>query len=121
LRTILPCGPERIAADAWVTREPLAHFAPAGSLAREPTCEDVLGGCQPRVRGLAQLRPALRAPFDQKVPLVAYELRLTEKNQLEWTEPTSQEEKAYNTEPGTSALRRVGVGFLSILPMERML
>jgi len=67
------------------------------------------------------LAQALSAAFDEKVPLAAYEVRLTEQNHLEWIERTPQGEKVYETEPGTSALRRAGVDFLSILPIEWML
>jgi putative cardiolipin synthase len=63
----------------------------------------------------------LEAFFDTEVPRVAYEVRLTDTGGLQWIERTAQGEKIHHTEPGTSALQRAGVGFLSILPIEWLL
>ena len=63
----------------------------------------------------------LKASFDNTVPLDAYEVVLTAAGNLQWIERTPQGEKIHDTEPGTSAMRRALVGFLSLLPIEWML
>jgi putative cardiolipin synthase len=63
----------------------------------------------------------LKAFFDNEVPLLAYEVRLTDKGKLQWIERTQEGEKIHDSEPGASALRRAGVGFMSILPIEWLL
>lgn len=59
--------------------------------------------------------------FDTAVALAAYEVRLAPDGSLEWIERTASGEKRYDTEPGTSWLRRMNVEFLSILPIEWLL
>lgn len=63
----------------------------------------------------------LKVFFDSGVPLLAYEVRLTDKGRLQWIERTPEGEKTYDTEPGTSVWRCTGVDFLSILPIEWLL
>jgi len=67
------------------------------------------------------LAQELRAFFDTQLPLLAYEVRLTDKGNLQWIERTPEGEKIHDSEPGASALRRAGVGFMSILPIEWLL
>ncbi|MBL8350381.1 MAG: phospholipase D family protein [Burkholderiaceae bacterium] len=60
--------------------------------------------------------------FDEVAPLGAYEVRLKpDGGSLEWIERTPQGEVRHDTEPGTSALRRLGVGLMSWLPIEWLL
>ncbi len=60
--------------------------------------------------------------FDDAVPRAAYEVRLAADGQtLEWIERTPQGELRHTTEPGTSTLRRLGVGLMSVLPIEWLL
>jgi len=40
---------------------------------------------------------------------------------LRWIERTATGEKVYETEPGTSVLKRMGFGMMSILPIEWLL
>ena len=63
----------------------------------------------------------LKAFFDTEVPLLAYEVHLTDKGKLHWIERTREGQKIYDSEPGASAFRRAGVGFMSILPIEWLL
>jgi putative cardiolipin synthase len=65
----------------------------------------------------------LASTFDTIVPQVAYEVRLApEGGGLQWIERTaSGEEKRYDSEPETGTLKRWGVKFLSILPIEWLL
>ncbi len=66
-------------------------------------------------RGLGEI-------FDQGVPLAAYEVRLAPDGQsLQWIERTATGEKVYDTEPETSAMRRLGVGVLSVMPIDWLL
>jgi len=60
--------------------------------------------------------------FDATIPRAAYEVRLTENGRdLQWIERTPSGEKRHDTEPDTGLLRRAGVGFMSILPIEWLL
>jgi putative cardiolipin synthase len=53
---------------------------------------------------------------------VAYEVRLApDGRSLEWIERTATHVKRYDTEPGTTWLRRLNVELLSILPIEWLL
>jgi cardiolipin synthase C len=63
----------------------------------------------------------LKAFFDTELPLLAYEVRLTGSGNLQWIERTPEGEKIHDSEPGASAFRRAGVGFMSILPIEWLL
>ena len=66
-------------------------------------------------RGLAE-------GFDTDVPLVAYEVRLApDGRSLQWVERSAAGEKVFDTEPETSAMRRLGVGVMSVLPIEWLL
>ncbi|HET9025459.1 MAG TPA: phospholipase D family protein [Burkholderiaceae bacterium] len=68
------------------------------------------------------LAGSLAAGFETTIPHVAYEVRLSpEGNGLEWIERGPGGEKRHTTEPGTTALRRLGVGVMSILPIEWLL
>jgi putative cardiolipin synthase len=71
----------------------------------------------------AELAGRLVTAFDSVFPLRAYEVRLApEGDGLVWIERSaSGEEKRYDHEPKTSALRRFGVQILSILPIESLL
>jgi putative cardiolipin synthase len=59
--------------------------------------------------------------FDTRVPLLAYEVKLTDDGDLYWIERTESGEKRHDTEPGAGFFLRSWVGFLSLLPIEREL
>jgi cardiolipin synthase C len=61
------------------------------------------------------------AAFNNAVPAAAYEVQLTPKDELQWTEHAEQGDVVYHTEPGTSGWRRFSVGFLSLLPIDWLL
>jgi putative cardiolipin synthase len=66
-------------------------------------------------RGLAE-------GFDTQVPLIAYEVRLApDGRSLQWVERSAVGEKVFDTEPDTSAMLRLGVGMMSLLPIEWLL
>lgn len=66
-------------------------------------------------RGLAE-------GFDTQVPRLAYEVRLApDGRSLQWVERRAAGEKVYDTEPATSALLRLGIGVMSVLPIEWLL
>ena len=74
------------------------------------------------VLGNPVLAQGLTRFFDVEVPMLAYEVRLTpDGNNLEWIERTASGEKRYDTEPETKWSTRMGVEFLSILPIEWLL
>jgi putative cardiolipin synthase len=59
--------------------------------------------------------------FERVVPQRSYEVRLSESGELYWIERKGAEEVRHDTEPGTGFLKRLGVGLLSILPIDWML
>ncbi len=65
----------------------------------------------------------LAGRFDTVIPLRAYEVRLAgDGDGVQWIERSAAgEEKRHDHEPETSALRRLGVQILSILPIESLL
>jgi putative cardiolipin synthase len=68
------------------------------------------------------LAQGLAGFFDTEVPTLAYEVRLAPDGVgLEWIERTSTGETRHETEPGTTWANRMGVQFLSILPIEWLL
>ena len=67
------------------------------------------------------LAQRLGAFFDTEVPMVAYEVRLTQGNDLQWIEYTSSGVTTHEADPGTSWLLRRQIDFLSILPIEWLL
>jgi putative cardiolipin synthase len=65
---------------------------------------------------------ALDQAFAKDIPRRAYEVRLAEAgNSVIWIEHTADSEQRYDNEPRTSWLRRFGVAFMSILPIEPLL
>ena len=60
--------------------------------------------------------------FDTQVPLLAYEVHLApDGRSLQWVERRAAGEKVFDTEPDTSAMKRLGVGVMSVLPIEWLL
>jgi len=60
--------------------------------------------------------------FDRTVPLLAYEVVLgPDGKSLQWIERTPTGEKRHDTEPGTGFFKRLGVGVLSVLPIDWLL
>ena len=69
----------------------------------------------------ASLAQRITQFFDSRITSAAYQLRLSEKNDIQWTATTADGLKVYDTEPGTSTGRRAKVRFLAILPIEGLL
>lgn len=68
------------------------------------------------------LAQRLSEALDKRIPDEAYQVRLAaDGRNLEWVERTAEGEKIYTNEPQTGLLRRMWVGFLSILPIEGLL
>jgi len=68
------------------------------------------------------LAQQLAEAFDKTIPSVAYEVRIaSDGSSLEWIERTGSGEVTYDTEPGTTWLKRSTVNVLSILPIEWLL
>ena len=64
----------------------------------------------------------LAAAFDEAVPAKSYEVRpRSEGGCVEWVERTATGELRHETEPGTTWLRRLWLGFVSLLPIDWML
>jgi putative cardiolipin synthase len=60
--------------------------------------------------------------FERGVPLVAYKVVLgPDGKSLQWIERTAAGEQRHDTEPGTGVLKRMGVGVMSVLPIEWLL
>jgi putative cardiolipin synthase len=69
----------------------------------------------------AKLARELAAEFDARIPGAAFQVRLAADGRLQWIERTQGGEKVYETEPGAGLAKRLGVGVLSVLPIEWML
>ena len=68
------------------------------------------------------LAQRLSGHFDSVIPDHAYQVRLQPgSTTMEWTDRGPAGETRYTVEPGTSALQRGWINFLSILPFESML
>lgn len=60
--------------------------------------------------------------FDNEMPFVAFEVRLDgDGGGLQWVERTGQGEVIHTSEPKTGFFKRLGIGFLSLLPIDWML
>ncbi|WP_116148100.1 phospholipase D family protein [Paraburkholderia sp. BL27I4N3] len=69
----------------------------------------------------APLASRIASIFVSLVPQVAYLTRLDADGRLYWLKRENGMEVRYDTEPNTTWLRRLGVWFLSILPIESLL
>ncbi|MFA5496052.1 MAG: phospholipase D family protein [Porticoccaceae bacterium] len=63
----------------------------------------------------------IEAVFEGQILEDAYEVRLDEKGKLYWLERHGDRQQRHDSEPGVGFWKRVGVSFLSILPIEWML
>lgn len=59
--------------------------------------------------------------FETEIPARAYEVVLSEKDDLIWREKRADGTLTHTTEPGTSALQRWGIRILSHMPIEWLL
>ena len=67
------------------------------------------------------LAAALPASFATEIPMRAYEVRLTDEDDLVWIERDGNHTIRHTKEPGTTRLQRLLVSFLSYLPIEWLL
>jgi putative cardiolipin synthase len=68
------------------------------------------------------LATRLAQAFDDEVPRVAYEVRLTANGKdVEWIERTDAGEVRHSSTPDASAMRRAWMGVLGVLPIEWLL
>ena len=64
----------------------------------------------------------LQTYFDSRMPLSAYEVKLTpDGRKLQWIETTTDGQKVLDSEPGAGILRRTLVRCLSVLPIDWLL
>lgn len=59
--------------------------------------------------------------FDTRIPALAYEVRLDAEGDLEWVEREGDATRVLRREPGRTVLKSIGLGVLSVLPIERLL
>lgn len=59
--------------------------------------------------------------FESTIPFNAYEVKLSKEGRLYWLERSPDGELRHLQEPGTGPLKRFGIHFLSILPIEWLL
>lgn len=59
--------------------------------------------------------------FDESIPFNSYEVRLSDTGTLYWLERHDGKLLRHDTEPGTTFLKRAGVWFLCLLPIEWLL
>jgi len=70
----------------------------------------------------AALASRLSGAFDTQILRAAYEVRLTADGRgIEWIERTERGEVRHASTPGAGVLRRLWIGFLSLLPIEWLL
>lgn len=70
----------------------------------------------------ANLATSLSQEIDEAIPEDTYVVQLQSDGQgMEWVERTGAGEVRHATEPGTGFLKRLWIGFLSILPIEWLL
>ncbi|WP_345816340.1 phospholipase D family protein [Paraburkholderia sp. PREW-6R] len=67
------------------------------------------------------LASRITTTFHTVVPEMAYTVRLDHKDKLFWIAQDSNHERSYTTEPNTGWFKRLGVWFMSILPIESYL
>jgi putative cardiolipin synthase len=67
------------------------------------------------------LAAAMARTLAERMPESTYAVSLTADGDLEWREQTAKGPVVHTTEPGTTLLLRMGIGFMSILPIEWML
>lgn len=69
-----------------------------------------------------KMAASLSNAFETVIPQRAYRVQLGEDgDSLVWIEHTAEGGRSYTTEPETSVWRRLGVGLLSLLPIESLL
>jgi putative cardiolipin synthase len=59
--------------------------------------------------------------FDSQIPALAYEVRLDAEGRLEWVERDGEQTRMLHREPGRTVLKSIGLGVLSVLPIEKLL
>lgn len=69
----------------------------------------------------SHLARQIESVFDRRVPLNAYEVRLSESGRVYWLERQGGAVLRHDTEPGAGFWRRAGVWFLSKLPIDGLL
>ena len=67
------------------------------------------------------LAQAMHVAFAQDIPHRAYQVSLDAKGQLQWLRWENGKLRRYDSEPGSSWLRRASVRLLSVLPIEWLL
>src|SRR5690606_4441325 len=67
------------------------------------------------------LSERLATIFDEAVPRIAYEVRLSPSGDVYWLERGAQGIARYETEPGTTVAQRLIVRVLSWLPIDPLL
>lgn len=68
-----------------------------------------------------QLACIVAGTFESEIPARAYEVVLTEDNDLAWREQQADGIVIHTREPGTTRLQRLGIRFLSHMPIEWLL
>ena len=63
----------------------------------------------------------LSALFDTRIPAIAYEVRIGTDGHLEWVAREGDATQVLRREPGRTVLRSIGLGVLSVLPIEKLL
>jgi cardiolipin synthase C len=67
------------------------------------------------------LASRVAAAFTDRIPMRAYEVRLSDAGDFYWVERQGERVRRHDTEPGTTFWQRAGVTVLSVLPVEWLL
>ncbi|QSP96450.1 phospholipase D family protein [Marinobacter salinisoli] len=68
-----------------------------------------------------QLAARLDTYFEERVPMLAYQVVLDEDSDLEWIERNGDQETRHDHDPGSGVFKRMMVKFFSWMPIESML
>jgi len=69
----------------------------------------------------AALANVMADVFDQRIPSLAYELKLNKQDDIVWLDRRSTGTQTLTTEPSSTLWKRLYIGFLSMLPIESLL
>ena len=68
-----------------------------------------------------KLSQAIEQAFERTIPASAYEVKLDRNGELLWLEQSGGQTIGHDNEPGTTALQRTVIGFLSLLRIDWLL
>jgi putative cardiolipin synthase len=68
-----------------------------------------------------EMAASVSEAVEGRLAALSYRLRLTDSGAIRWCEQSDGKEVVHDVEPGTTLLQRLGISFLSLLPIEWLL